>query len=272
MKKKRRMAEAEVTGALLTLFGENSYKGESFPLPGESQLSMTDMLSPTLAGYGNRSCDFPTALSLQEKTGIALRHSCAEAVENRHFSLACGKTDPVAVAAKAILTLTGRKQIHRFLFLVRGMAEREAVAMSLSAYLERAVSAKPAVLVYTSDESETAEDGLSLLRRYVCDPAPQILLMNREYYNRPDNLLRRPMRQLDSAPPITLLQMAHPVVITVSETAGELRALLQSSAVFEPLCTLSFVTEPDTSGVTAPIYVPGMVLDKPDEVPEQLQM
>lgn len=275
MKKKRRMGEAEVTGTLLTVFGGDSYKGESFPLPGESQLSMTDMLSPTPVAMGNRSCAFPEVLSLQEKTGIPVRRPLDNAVENRWFSLVCGKTDPVAVAAKSMLTLMQYRQVHRFLVLVRGMAEREDMALSLSVYLRSyagLMPQKPSLLVYNPPENDIAEEGLSLLRRYVCDPAPQILLMNREYYNRPENLLLKPLRQLDDRLPITLLQMAHPVVITVSDTAEELRMLLQSSTVFEPLCTLSFVEKPDTTGTTVPIYVPGMTVDKPNDVPEQIQM
>lgn len=278
MKKKRYSGEAEGTGTLLTLFDAGSYRGETFPFPGESQLDMMAMLSATsdaTLASGNLYCDFPFALSLQEKTGIAVRRDLEEAVENRWFSLVCGKTDPVAVAAKSMLMLMQYRQVHRFLVLVRGMAEREDMALSLSVYLRSyagLMPQKPSLLVYNPPENDIAEEGLSLLRRYVCDPAPQILLMNREYYNRPENLLLKPLRQLEDQPPITLLQMAHPVVITASETAEELRMLLQSSTVFEPLCTLSFVEKPDTTGTTVPIYVPGMTVDKPNDVPEQIQM
>lgn len=273
MKKKRHGGQAEVTEALLTLFSDDTYKGAPFSLPGESQIGMLELLTEDAvanAATGNRSCDFPSALTLQEKTGIVMRRALEDAVENRWFSLVCGKTEPVAVAAKSILTLIQYRQIDRFVMLVRGTAEREAAALSLPVYLERAaIRTKPSLLVYTPEESN---EGSSLLRRYVCEPTPQILLLNREYYNRPENLLLRPLRQLDGQPPITLLQMARPVVITVSETAEELRVLLQSSTLLEPLCVLSFVETPDTTGTTVPIYVPGMTLNKPDDTPEQIQM
>lgn len=278
MKKKQHLTKTEITEALLTLFEAASYRGASFPLPGESQI---DLFQAAPTAYGNLSCSFPAALSLQQKTGIVPQGSAAKrewdnAIENRWYSIVCGKTDPIAVAAKAMLTLMRQKQIHRFVVLVRGMAERDAAAFSLPAYLESTHT-----MVFSPEEGDRAEDGLSMLRQYVCEPTPQVLLMNREYYNRPGNLLLRPMRQLNELAPITLLQMAHPVVITIGETADALRSLLQSSTLLQPLCVLSFVTSPDTTGTTLPICAPGMLPDKPDqpqqqqqllEEPEQLQM
>ncbi len=290
MKKKLHLTEAEIAETLLALFDADTYRGAPFSLPGESQIGLMDLPLSAPTAYGNLSCTLPTALSLQQRTGIVPKGSAAKrawdnAIENRWFSLVCGKTDPVAAAAKAMLTLMQQKQIHRFVVLVRGMVERDATSLSLPVYLDRIPlpTGKPTVQVFSPEESDRAEEGLSMLRRYVCEPMPQILLMNREYYNRPGNLLLRPMRQLDGLSPVTLLQMAHPVVITIGETADALCSLLRSSTLLQPLCALSFVTSPDTTGTTLPICKPGMLSDKPDqsqqpqqqqlpEGPEQMQM
>ncbi len=273
MKKNRHLREAEIAETLLALFDADSYRGAPFPLPGESQIGLLELLSSAPTAYGNLSCALPSALTLQQRTGIVPQGSAAKrawdnAKENQWFSFVCGKTDPVAAAAKAMLTLMQQKQIHRFVVLVRGMAERDAASLSLPVYLER-VQLRPTVQVFSPEEGDRAEEGLSMLRRYVCEPTPQILLMNREYYNRPGNLLLRPMRQLDGLSPITLLQMAHPVVITIGETADALRSLLQSSTLLQPLCALSFVTSPDTTGTTLPICKPGMLSTESDQQPEQ---
>ncbi len=298
MKTRPRSAEpTEMMGALLTLFQPGCYKGEPFPVPGENQLRMTD----SICGWGNvRGSAADTVEQMEDAyfTEAAALFGMAapvgtmlpeEAMAKRHFSLACGRADPVYMAGRAILTLILQRQVNRFLVLVRGAAEREAVALSLSAYVEQSVRVLPgdlprelpchdaAVTVYVSGESDMTREGRNLgmlqLRHFVCSPSPQILLMNREYCNRPENLLLRPDVLLDGLPPISMLTAAHPVVITISETAGDVASLLERSDIFDPLCTLSFTEETDGSGITVPVYTPGMHRSKPwDTEPEQLTL
>ena len=98
--------------------------------------------------------------------------------------------------------------------------------------------------VYANGESDMTGEGTKLgllqLRRFVCDHMPQILLMNREYFNRPENLLLRPDVLLDGHTPLSILTSARPVVVTISESARDVRTLLEKSGIFAPLCSLSF--------------------------------
>ncbi len=318
MKTRVRSAEpGEMMGALLRLFRAGSYRGEPFPIPGENQLSMTDSMwgwgnvsgsaadrirqSSAFVGAlsdtteadpkpGGRHCRledayFGEAAHLCEMAGPAGMLAPEKAMAARRFSLACGRGDPVYLAGRAMLTLILHRQVERFLVLVRGAAEREAVALSLSAYLDQAIRELPrelpchstAVTVYANGESDMTGEGRTLgmlqLRRFVCDEGPQILLMNREYCNRPENLLLRPDMLLDGQTPLSMLTPAHPVVVTMSETARDVASLLERSEIFAPLCTLSFTEELDGDGVTVPVYSPGMHQSKPwDMEPEQIML
>jgi hypothetical protein len=264
MKRPRSADPAEAAGALLTLFQPGNYMGEPYSLPGENQLRMTD----TVWGRGNCAPDetlFSQSMYLYSMTGIAARSSAEEAMTTRRFSVVCGRTDPVFLAARGMLALMLHRHITRFIVLVRGSAERESIAQSLSAYLEQSAGGfglSPLLTIYADGESDMTVEGskftLLQLRRYVCDTAPQILLMNREYCNRPENLLLRPDVLLDGQTPLSILTAAHPVVITISETAGEIRSLLRCASLFDPLCTLSCTEAADTTGLTLPVYTPGM--------------
>ncbi len=294
MKSRVRSAEpGEMMGALLRLFRAGSYRGEMFPIPGENQLRLTD----SMWGWGNVSGSaadtlghledayFGEAAHLCEKAGPVGIMVPEKAMAARRFSMACGRGDPVYLAGRAMLTLILHRQVGRFLVLVRGAAEREAVALSLSAYLDQAIRELPrelpcqgtAVTVYANGESDMTGEGRTLgmlqLRRFVCDEGPQILLMNREYCNRPENLLLRPDMLLDGQTPLSMITPAHPVVITVSETARDVASLLERSEIFAPLCTLSFTEEVDGDGVTVPVYSPGMHQSKPwDMESEQIML
>ncbi|MBR4961504.1 MAG: hypothetical protein IKY52_11460 [Clostridia bacterium] len=264
MRRPRSADPAEAAGALLTLFQPGNYMGEPYSLPGENQLRMTD----TVWGRGNGTPDeaaFSQSMHLYGMTGIAARSSLEDALAAHRFSVVCGRTDPIFLAARGMLALMLHRHITRFIVLVRGAAEREGTAQSLSAYLEQSASGfglSPLLTVYADGESDMTVEGskftLLQLRRYVCDTSPQILLMNREYCNRPENLLLRPDVLLDGQTPLSIVSAAHPVIITITETAGEIRSLLRCGALFDPLCTLSFTESADISGFTLPIYTPGM--------------
>jgi len=266
MKTRPRSADpVSAVRALLALFGPGNYTGEPFAIPGENQLRMTD----TMWACGNGAAEnaFHEAMHLYGMTGSTARESLDTALAAGHFSIACGKADPAYLAARGMLSLMLHRHVNRFLVLVRGAAERESIALSLSAYLEQSARAlgsgiRPDVTVYANGESDMTGEGTKLgllqLRRFVCDPAPQILLMNREYCNRPENLLLRPDVLLDGHTPLSILTSARPVVVTISESAGEVRSLLEKSDIFAPLCSLSFTATIDTTGTTVPVYAPGM--------------
>ncbi len=298
MKTRVRSADpVEMMGALLTLFQPGNYRGEPFPIPGENQLRMTD----TMWGWGNvrgSAADtmedpvfersealFTEAARLYATAGPVGTVAPEKPMATRRFSLVCGRGDPVYLAGRAMLTLILHRQVNRFLVLVRGAAEREALSLSLSAYLDQAIRELPrelpchgaAVTVYANGESDMTGEGRTVgmlqLRRFVCDEGPQILLMNREYCNRPENLLLRPDMLLDGETPLSMITSAHPVVITVSAEARDVASLLDRSEIFAPLCTLSFTETLDTEGITVPVYTPGMHRNKNwDTEPEQLTL
>ena len=205
MKTRPRSADpVSAVRALLALFGPGNYTGEPFAIPGENQLRMTD----TMWACGNSAAEdaFGEAMHLYGMTGSTARKALDTALAAGHFSLSCGKADPAYLAARGMLSLMLHRHVNRFLVLVRGAAERESIALSLSAYLEQSARAlgsgiRPDVTVYANGESDMTGEGTKLgllqLRRFVCDPTPQILLMNREYFNRPENLLLRPDVLLD---------------------------------------------------------------------------
>lgn len=274
MKTRPRSADpASAVRALLALFGAGNYTGEPFSIPGENQLRMTD----TMWGCGNRAAEdaFREAMHLYGMTGAHARGDLETALAAGHFSVACGRADPVYLAARGMLSLMLQRHVNRFLVLVRGAAERESIALSLSAYLEQSARGlggglKPDVAVYANGESDMTGEGTKLgllqLRRFVCDPTPQILLMNREYFNRPENLLLRPDVLLDGHTPLSILTPARPVVVTISESARDVRRLLWKSDIFAPLCSLSFTESIDTTGTTVPVYAPGMKAEEGESV------
>ena len=274
MKTRPRSADpVSAVRALLALFGPGNYTGEPFAIPGENQLRMTD----TMWACGNGAAEdaFREAMHLYGMTGAAAREPLGTALAAGHFSVACGKADPAYLAARGMLSLMLHRHVNRFLVLVRGAAERESVALSLSAYLEQSARAlgsgiRPDVAVYANGERDMTGEGTKLgllqLRRFVCDPSPQILLMNREYFNRPETLLLRPDVLLDSHTPLSILTSARPVVVTVSESAREVRSLLWKSDIFAPLCSLSFTESIDTTGTTVPVYAPGRTAEEGDRV------
>lgn len=274
MKTRPRSADpASAVRALLALFGPGNYTGEPFAIPGENQLRMTD----TMWACGNGAAEnaFHEAMHLYGMTGSTARGSLDTALAAGHFSIACGKADPAYLAARGMLSLMLHRHVNRFLVLVRGAAERESIALSLSAYLEQSARAlgsgiRPDVAVYANGESDMTGEGTKLgllqLRRFVCDPSPQILLMNREYFNRPENLLLRPDVLLDGHTPMSILTSARPVVVTISESARDVRSLLWKSDIFAPLCILSFTESIDTTGTTVPVYAPGMKAEEGESV------
>ena len=234
-------------------------------------------MTDTMWGYGNRAAEdaFGEAMHLYGMTGVTARGELDTALAAGHFSIACGRADPAYLAARGMLSLMLQRHVNRFLVLVRGAAERESIALSLSAYLEQSArglgsGVRPVMTVYANGESDLTGEGskrsLLQLRRYVCDPVSQILLMNREYFNRPENLLLRPDVLLDGHTPLSMLTPARPVVITISESARDVRTLLWKSEIFEPLCSLSFTESADTTGTTVPVYAPGMKADEGESV------
>lgn len=225
------------------------------------------MFDTVRLAVGNRWDDFPSAVELFEKTGMQVRHSLDKAQEKHWFSLVCGRTDPVYLATRGMLTLMLHRQVERFLVVVRGTAEREAAAQALTAYVEKYAGRRERQLQVVS-YTDTTE-----LRRYVSDPTPQILLMNREYFMRPENLLLRSDERYHGQTPLSILQNAHPVVVTCSDTVKELRTLLEGAMRVQPLCILSFAAIADDTGMTMPIYVPGAVPKTvPTPTPEQMQV
>jgi len=289
MKGKYRKADStQAATALLTLFGtcENTVAGESYAglpytVPGDIQLRMTD----TLQAIGNRlpcAQAFGEALHLYQAVEAwhgGTHKDVQNALTCNRFSFACGSEDPCYLAVQCILNLILRRDVKKFIIPVRGTAEKEAISRTLCAYVEQVSremgystasafqtdgqwrNAAPDVIVYGSGGSEMTKEksylALEQLRRFVSASTPQILLINREFFIRPSNLLRRPCPQFDDDIPLQYMQAGRPVLITVSQNGRGVARLLEKAAVLSPLCSLSFTVETDFSGVTVPVYTPG---------------
>jgi len=269
---------ARAAEALLTLFSaDQTWIGRPYTVPGEAQLRFSD----SMWGCGNAAAGentFENAMSLYAGTDCREQRCrpVEDALANRRFSVACGAVDPCWMAARSIVTLAMQRQVRKFVVLVRGATEREMLSRTLAAYTEQAgrefgfrdgnadgylQGDGPEVTMYAGGGRDMSGEGMRLclrqLRRFVTDPTPQVLLMNREYFTRPANLLTRPSADLEGTVPMSMLTPGSPVIVTVSEDAASVRTLLQRAAVFAPLCSLSFTVKTDRSGTTVPVYTPG---------------
>lgn len=260
MSKKAAETADAIVKAALALFGGDlacnpdyhgtlSFRGAPFAIPGEDQLRLIG----AEMGCGNALPD-PQAFAADERLW-RLCHSGdslpEKARENRVYSFACRPCDRIYASLRVIFALHIRRGVRKFIVTVRNLTEREQVRQAMAVYTvhfaEQYRLAAPVIRVYDSAD----RDGL---KGFITADAIGILLINRENFDRDANLLRRGSMDFSDHAPLSLLQAAKPVVVTLTNAAKPLSRLLTHTAQFSPLCVLAFTDTPDTTGATCPVY------------------
>ena len=248
-------ADAIVRTALTLFSGDGtgesgvcSFRGEPYELPGDDQLRLTGADT----GCGNRMPDagaFSADEALRRPVGDGLP---VTAREEHIYSFACFPCDRIYAAVQVIFALHLRRGVRKFIVAVRSLVEREQVRQAMDVYTahfaEQYRLAPPVIRVYDSADREG-------LRGYLTAEGIGILLINRENFDRDANLLRRQSMEFSDRTPLSLIQKARPVVVTLTNAGKPLSRLLNHTRQFAPLCTLAFMEKSDTSGTTFPICV-----------------
>lgn len=246
--------------------GSLSFTGQPYPIPGTEQLRLTGAET----GIGNALPD-PDAFSADTRLWSAChpgQQMPERAKDARLYSFACRPCDRVYAAVQVLFALYIQRDVRKFIVAARNIVEREQIRQAMEVYTthfaEQYRRMAPVIRVYDSAD----RDGL---RNYVCGEGIQILLINRENFDRDANLLRRPSAYFSGQTPLSLLAPARPVVITLSADAGPLLRFFAHTALFTPLCTLAFTETPDESGITFPLYT-GVPQTFPEEPDGQLRL
>jgi hypothetical protein len=163
--------------------------------------------------------------------------SLRELLDKRLFHIPLGKTDLSLAALEAIYELRQKHGIRKFLLLTPDAVEREELCRTVSVmqhhFSDKYYGFKLNVMVYNSDDP-------TMLRTFALSDDIQLLIVNKEYFIRSNNRMKRPCTRLDGLTPLSMIRPARCVVVTVSETLREVRSVLHHVSLFDPLCTVSF--------------------------------
>lgn len=246
--------------------GALSFRGAPFAIPGEEQLRLTG----AEMGYGN-AMPTPQAFAADEKlwrlcqSGDSLPET---ARMRRVYSFACRPCDRIYAAVQVIFALHIHRGVRKFIVTARSLTEREQIRQAMEVYTahfaEQYRLSTPVIRVYDSADREG-------LKGYITADGIGILLINRENFDRDANLLRRGRLELSDQTPLSLIQLAKPVVVTLTTAAKPLSRLLRHTVQFSPLCVLSFTDTPDTAGATCPVYT-GWTQPRSDEDDGQIRL
>ena len=245
---------AQAVKTALELFGGKLEAPVSFAgIPYSTSDSLQLKIDGEELGYGNCAPDselFASAHALHQKAS-PIQEMPEDAFAARRFSFSCGRGDLVATVLQVIFALMDQRQVKKYIITVKNAMERKNIRQSLtalSAYFANVYGVEaPAITVYNSDYRED-------IRRFVCSETGHILLINRENFDREINLFRRPYAPFSDYSPLSLLTAGYPVVITISRDSSELVRLMEHLPQFNPLCTLSFLSNPDETGITVPVF------------------
>lgn len=188
------------------------------------------------------------------------------AERGRYFVL-CGDCDRCVAMVGAAAEIT-RAGVRKLVIAADTAAERDNLVRSLE--WMRAGLGDVTVTYYRP----TAYDSVSLFKaaadvyRFLTSDRTEILVLGRDSFNRPDNILRR--SEAGEPTLSDLIALARPVVLTSTQTVESARSMAKSTELFRPIVTLQFTGEVRRLKDSV-IYTPG---DTPHITaePEQIGM
>ncbi len=248
-KTKRKVSVSE---ALSYLFGYAPFGRSEYVIPGEQQISIegSDAAYGNADGFANdayyaRLGTLPCFSGMEEDTVRSI-------LDRRQFHIVCGKTDITLAALESVYELRQKYGVRKFLLLASDAGEREQLTRTLSVmqdyFSDKYYGLKMNITTYDSEE-------LSPLRTFALSDDIQLLIINKEYFIRKNNRIRRPSTRLGGLCPAAILQPARCIAITVSEKLTDVRAVLNHADLFDPLCTICF-TKDSTPLKTVPTVAP----------------
>lgn len=243
--------KTSISAELAFIFQSGYFGRSEYVIPKETQLTIEEAdaafgNSDGFAGedYYARMCTLPCFEGMEEDTVQEILH-------NRLFHIPCGKTDLPLAALEAVYEMRQKYGIRKFLFLTPDAVEREDLCRTVSVmqnhFSDKYYGLKLNIMVYNSDDP-------AMLRTFALSDDIQLLIVNKEYFIRSNNRMKRPSSRLDGLSPVSILRPARCVALTVSENLREVRSVLNHVSVFDPLCTLS-LTKTDI-----PLAAPATVL------------
>lgn len=222
---------------------QSGYFGRSeYTIPRETQLSIEE----PEAAFGNTDGFDNEAYYLRMGSLPCFdgmdKPAVREILSRHAFHVACGKSDVTLAALESVYELRHKYGIRKFILMASGSAERERLSRTISVmrdyFSDKYYGLTLDILTYDSDD-------LRQLRTFALSDNIQLLIVNKEYFIRSNNLIKRPSPQLEGLSPLSMIRPARCVAFTISENMREITAILKHSEVFAPLCTISFTEKAD---------------------------
>ena len=235
--------KVSVSDALAFIFQWGYFGRSEYVIPTETQLTIeaADAAFGNTDGFDNET--YYTGMKDLPCFDGTSDEEIRETLSHRYFHIPCGKTDIPLTALESIYELRQKFGIRKFLLLTSDATERELLSRTISVmqdhFSDKYYGLKLNLMLYDSDNPKQ-------LRSYALSDDIQLLVVNKEYFIRSNNRLKRPCSRLDGLSPAAMLRPARCVAITISDTLKEVRTVLRHASVFDPLCTISF-TKTDAS-------------------------
>ena len=233
----KRKTDAAVSEAVSYIFQSGYFGRSEYIIPREMQLSIEE---PEAAfgntdGFDNESY-FLRMRSLPCFDGME-EGAVREILSRRAFHISCGKSDVTLAALESVYELRQKYGIRKFILMTSGAAERERLCRTISVmrdyFSDKYYGLKLDILTYDSND-------LRQIRAFALSDDIQLLIVNKEYFIRSNNLMKRASSRLEGLTPVSMIRPARCVALTISESIHEITAVLKHAEVFNPLCTISF--------------------------------
>lgn len=243
----KRKTEAAVSEAVSYIFQSGYFGRSEYVIPQETQLSIGE----TESAFGNRD-GFDEESCFLRMRALPCFDGMEEAeirtiLSRRVFHVVCSESDVALAALESIYELRQKYGLRKFILMTTGASERERLRRTMSVmqdyFSDRYYGLTLNILTYDSDD-------LRQLRAFALSDDVQLLIVNKEYFIRSNNRIRRPAACLEGVSPLSLLRPARCVALAISENARDIAAVLKRAELFDPLCTVCFTKNAEAlSGV-----------------------
>lgn len=228
--------KTSISDELAFIFQSGYFGRSEYVIPKETQLTIEEADAAFGNSDGFAGEDYYTRLGVLPCFREMEEEAVRDILSERRFHIPCGKADLPLVALEAVYELRQKYGIRKFLFLTPDAVEREQLCHTVSVmqhhFSDKYYGIKLNIMVYNSDDP-------TMLRTFALSDDIQLLIVNKEYFIRSNNRMKRPYARLDGLTPLSMIRPARCVALTVSENLREVRSVLRHVSLFDPLCTLS---------------------------------
>jgi len=226
-----------VSDALGFLFQSGYFGRSEYVIPKETQLTIEESEYAFGNSDGFEGEGYFTRMSTLPCFNETEEDKVRDILQKRLFHIVCGKTDIPLTALEAVYEMRQKYGIRKFLLLAPDASEREQLRRTISVmqnhFSDKYYGLKLNIMLYNSDNPEQ-------MRSFALSDDIQLLIVNKEYFIRSNNRIKRPSTRLDGLSPVSVIRPARCVAITISESLSDVRTVLKYAPLFDPLCTLSF--------------------------------